>query len=492
MADTIFSASFSIVLILLVRKMFLKQVPARFLCALWLIPTCQLLLFGHSLYSDTGVLYNLANRLGKTPLQRIAPDMYDVLEQNLNRVVIQGESFVPGKMTATEITMVQTGISVWEVMRILWVLGVIITGFLVFVPNFCVWRKLRRNRQRKPEVLFGKKVYFIKNLSQSFLFLGKIYIDMEQKKNEEQLPLIVRHEAMHQRGGDDLWNLLRVLCVTLYWFHPLVWVAAFVSKIDCEYACDERTMCHMTKDEKILYGKTLLELTTKESFHKKQGFASFVLGNGKLRERIKRITAKEIKGKTVKKAAFFVCASMLMISMGIFSRYGFVCVGASEQYKKIAAYSGYPLSDQIHADRVTYGDGQLYTMIKSDTNDVPEVTDKWLEKEDNGQYRVVIKKNLQTKDKAAFHYDGRNKVVFHLGGKDTIEADQLTEPGQRYADVCCDWDAKLRFLVDSLTEVFETNYNKLGNGRYRMNYVLWYRSTNEYELFQVPFSVQEN
>ncbi|MCH5272806.1 MAG: M56 family metallopeptidase [Lachnospiraceae bacterium] len=503
MADTIFSVSVSIVLILLIRKLFAKQVPARFIYALWLIPAIQLLLFGHSLYFEPKFYYEIFDNIEKSPLQRIAPNVYDVLEQNLNQVLIQGESFVPELMEKKEMTMVHAGISVWEFLRIIWVAGAVITALCLFVPLFRAWRHIRRHRQSKPERLYGQKVYPVKNLSHSCLFCGKIYVDSEQQKNEIWSPFIVRHEAMHRRQGDDLWNLLRGLCVVLYWFHPLVWLAAFVSKTDSEYACDERTMHKMTEEEKRSYGKTLLELTTMESYTQKKGFASYGIGGGELKERIKRITAKEVKGKTIKKTAFFISTLLMVLLIGTFAQYGVVRLVESGQYKKIQTYVSYPVSEQIHADSVTYQDGQLYTIIKSDTDELCEITDKWLEVEKNGLFNVVVKNNLQTKEifgdpQLQFNFvvksnvQRKEKIVFHLGAKRIIEADPMLEPGKRWAEVSVGYDSKYRFLVDSLKEEFSNNYPELKNGDYRMNYVLWYRETDKYELLRVPFSVRNH
>lgn len=482
MADTIFSVSICIVLIMLLRKVFTNHVPAKFIYALWLIPAIQLLLFGHSLYFNTGLYYEAFENIVRSPLQKIMPNAYDVLEYNLNQVLIQGESFVPELMEEKKRASIYTGITVWEILRIVWGVGAVITALCLAIPILRVWRYLRKYREKAPERLYGHKVFLVKNLSHSCLFFGKIYVDSEQGNYKEQLPFIVRHEAMHRRHGDDIWNLLRAVCVILYWFHPLVWLAAVVSKLDSEYACDEGTIQGLSNEEKILYGKTLLELTTMESYTRKREMLSCGIAGGRLKERIKRITAKEVKGKTIKKIVFLVIVILLVVLIGIFARYGVVRLATSKQYKMIQTYASYSVSEQIHANSVTYGNGQLYTIIKSDTNEVCEVKDKWLEVEEDGLFHVVIKNNLQLKEER----------VLHLGGKNTIEADTLAEPGTRWAEVSVSYDDKFRILVDSLTEEFSDNYPELKEGNYRMNYVLWYRDTDKYELLCVPFSVRND
>ncbi|MDE7233124.1 MAG: hypothetical protein K2N37_08650, partial [Lachnospiraceae bacterium] len=47
---------------------------------------------------------------------------------------------------------------------------------------------------------------------------------------------------VHKKHGDSFWALLRSVLVTVYWFHPLVWVAAACSKRDWELAWDEEAL----------------------------------------------------------------------------------------------------------------------------------------------------------------------------------------------------------------------------------------------------------
>ncbi len=50
---------------------------------------------------------------------------------------------------------------------------------------------------------------------------------------------------------------LRSVCLAVYWFDPLVWIAAAVSKADGELACDEAAIQALGEGERIPYGKTL-------------------------------------------------------------------------------------------------------------------------------------------------------------------------------------------------------------------------------------------
>ena len=120
MIDTIFSVSISIILILVIRKIFARQISSKLIYALWLIPAMQLLLFGHSLHLETEFYLEIFDTFEKTPLQKIVPDMYEKLEYNLNQVLISGESYSPELINDLEIVNLKTGITVWETLYIIW------------------------------------------------------------------------------------------------------------------------------------------------------------------------------------------------------------------------------------------------------------------------------------------------------------------------------------------------------------------------------------
>ncbi len=98
----------------------------------------------------------------------------------------------------------------------------------------------------------------------------------KQAAQPENLPFALAHEWGHYRGLDHVWNLLRSLLLTLFWFHPLVWVAVRLSKKDCERACDERVIRMLGTEKSIPYARTLIALVSPvQAF----GSASFMATN---------------------------------------------------------------------------------------------------------------------------------------------------------------------------------------------------------------------
>jgi len=56
---------------------------------------------------------------------------------------------------------------------------------------------------------------------------------------DERKRIVISHELAHIRRHDWLWQICAELLRTLFWFHPLVWVAAAKLRHESERACDD-------------------------------------------------------------------------------------------------------------------------------------------------------------------------------------------------------------------------------------------------------------
>ena len=54
--------------------------------------------------------------------------------------------------------------------------------------------------------------------------------------------MVLAHEIAHLAGGDPLRKVMGRAALTLYWFHPLAWIAARQAAAACELACDEAVL----------------------------------------------------------------------------------------------------------------------------------------------------------------------------------------------------------------------------------------------------------
>lgn len=68
--------------------------------------------------------------------------------------------------------------------------------------------------------------------------------DFEQRYDTQQRALVLAHERCHLRRGDLPVNLLATALRCVFWFHPLVHLAATRLRLDQELACDASVLAH--------------------------------------------------------------------------------------------------------------------------------------------------------------------------------------------------------------------------------------------------------
>lgn len=83
-------------------------------------------------------------------------------------------------------------------------------------------------------------------------------VDFLQRFDPEQQQLILQHELTHWRRGDLHANLLALIVLTLFWFHPLCWLAYRAYRQDQELACDALVLATASSQQKIAYSYALL------------------------------------------------------------------------------------------------------------------------------------------------------------------------------------------------------------------------------------------
>lgn len=163
------------------------------------------------------------------------------------------------------------------------------------VQNVCFWLDLRRRRilchEELPVPWVPGKLYILEGLSSPFLFGRNIYVSPDMLEDKQKLCHILTHEICHWRQGDNFWALLRNACLIMYWFHPLVWYGAWLSKADGELSCDERAICMLGEDSRISYGETLLQLIRQQNARGNFSCLSTLMSGNKreTRKRIDRI-----------------------------------------------------------------------------------------------------------------------------------------------------------------------------------------------------------
>lgn len=195
-----------------------------------------------------------------------------------------------------------------------WRLGMLLVGGVLVFSN--AWFDLRQIRRRRAFEAADSPipVYVLEGIPSPCLFgpfRPAIYLTPADTADAVRLRHVLAHELTHYTHRDHVWAVLRCLCLTIHWFNPLVWAAVWLSKRDCELACDEGAVRRLGEAERIAYGRTLVDMVAQSG---RSGIlsCSTTMTDGKktLQQRIEQL----VKHSETKKTALFLAASLLAVA----------------------------------------------------------------------------------------------------------------------------------------------------------------------------------
>lgn len=417
MYNILFTTTFFICIVLLLRAVFRRHISARLQYMIWLLVAAKLLVFP---VPDVEGEFSVLGLVAQDSQEEIsgeyisAEELAAAQESGMAQEQAQSGQTAAGNLWAdsdqaaeSAITGTDTGVTpefvgaegkpvsrmerwyrmtklrlehyvenVWKVP--VWFAGVLAAGSLVCAAWMITYhvrlgRYLQRRRAALPETKMEEmrkvsagggrmlRVYSVEGLPTPCLFGRHIYIPADLANDGELLPCILRHEMCHYFYGDTIWGLVRMVCVCLYWYHPLVWLAAYLSRQDCELACDEAAVRLMDGQERRQYGELLLKLVpVKGSPADCFSMTTAMSGNAKnLKQRLERITAK--RKDTVVLGTLAAAAGIAGIYACVTS--GFV--SADKQWQSIRIEQGeesipilqesYRLDYRLSRDAASYG-----------------------------------------------------------------------------------------------------------------------------------------
>lgn len=299
MKQILFSSSFLILLLLALRAIFRNTISRRLQYALWALVMLRLLIpfsLPSSLWAP--VPAPEPAQISYTPTETGTPPA--IVTPQAPPTWLEQPQLSPSIPIPTEPTPLPQppSMTVGSLLTMVWIFGMAVVGCWVLVSNVRFGRMLRKSRTPVQTEPCGLPVYLIAEGLPSPCLFGllhpAIYVTPRALASPDMFHHVLLHEQTHAKHKDLLWSALRCLCLTIYWFHPLVWVAAHVSKIDCELACDESVLTHFTQAQRIHYGKTLLALIPcKGSSRPLLSATTMISGKQQLKDRIRRIAAAQ-------------------------------------------------------------------------------------------------------------------------------------------------------------------------------------------------------
>ena len=324
MKEILLTSSVLILALLALRRLFRRTISRRMQYALWALVLVRLLIPG-SLGSMAHNVLTLTEPVQTAVVERLEdsavylPTAREPLSMHPGAPDLAPElAFPNGASSAWLIENDDTAvqyrrISTAEVLTYVWYAGMLAVGAWFLFTNLRFSRALRRARTPYPARGCRYPVYLVPELASPCLvgvFRPAIYLN-DVATSPEALRFVLAHEQTHARHLDPLWSLLRGVCLTVYWFDPLIWLAAMLSREDCELACDEGTLRILGETERIAYGKTLLSLVPVRDKPQNPLLGATTMTSGKksLRERITRIA----ENRQAKAAAVFAVLALTIL-----------------------------------------------------------------------------------------------------------------------------------------------------------------------------------
>lgn len=325
MKEILLTSSALILALLALRQLFRRTVSRRMQYALWLLVLVRLLVpvnvgtLAHNVLSAAAPVQTVVEERLDTPVLYVQDGTERRPAQLLPGKESQGDPQSPPSDAAQSapadeyytVTPAYRTVTLSEALTYVWYAGMAGVGAWFLFTNLRFARALRK--ARTPYRVEGCRypVYLVSALPSPCLFgvlRPAVYLNEKALQSPDALRFVLAHEQTHARHLDPLWSLLRGVCLTVYWFDPLVWLAAVLSREDGELACDEGTLRALGADERAAYGKTLLALVPvcDKPQNPLLGATTMTSGKRSLKERITRIA----ENRQAKAAAVFAVVAL--------------------------------------------------------------------------------------------------------------------------------------------------------------------------------------
>ena len=300
-AEMAVQSSAVILLLLLARPWIRKVMSARLGYALWLIPLIRLLvpfsianpysLWRYVIPAQAGSLYTGEPAVLVSPAATRAVSLADRVSVTASPSLAEAVPQAAGSFRWDAFLA--------QALPILWAAGAFAVFILLIAGNRRFARAIGKPKRLEHDGC-PLPVYVSETLQSpclSGVIRPRILLTPAAARSDKVLEMVLLHELTHFRRGDHVWTMLRALTLCLWWWNPLVWLAAKYSREDCELACDEAIVKGMDASRRDDYGMSLIELMRKDTVKALPLHMGTAMSTGRkeMEERIKMIVRKRKK-----------------------------------------------------------------------------------------------------------------------------------------------------------------------------------------------------
>lgn len=238
--------------VLLVRVL-LRHFPRRYAYMLWIIVGIRLVC--PVAFASSLSLFNLEFLERNTPVSRehsYTGASEEIMYEQNEQIKWEAASNPGNNDSYFTIKPLQIAVFGW------------LTGCLLLLL-WNIFLAARMHQRLRKAVVYRDNIYECDNIASPFvfgLFRPRIYIPF--RLSEEEREIILRHEQFHIRRKDYIIKTVSFLIVSVYWFHPLVWISYFCMVRDMEMSCDEYVLATEGRDIRTKYSQCLLAFATNQ------------------------------------------------------------------------------------------------------------------------------------------------------------------------------------------------------------------------------------
>ena len=286
------------ILAVLLLRLILKKAPKWVSCLLWALVALRLLLP----FSVESVLSLIPSSevIPTTITSEQAPVIDSgirVIDNAVNPVVT--ETFAPH--AEASVNPLQIVVSVASVV---WIAGVIAMFIYSLISYLRIKKNLRTAIPLYPErKKAGRGIMVCDEIKTPFILgIFKPVIYLPSTLDDDTKKYVIAHEKAHIKRHDHWWKPLGFLLLSVYWFHPLCWVAYILLCRDIEAACDEKVIHNKEKNYLAAYSQALLDCAVQR---KQISACPLAFGENGVKGRVKGILS-------YKKPAFWIIIAAIV------------------------------------------------------------------------------------------------------------------------------------------------------------------------------------
>ncbi|HPF56649.1 MAG TPA: M56 family metallopeptidase [Clostridiales bacterium] len=322
MTELLITSSILIIIVAALRFALKNKLSRRIRYALWGVVVLRLMLpfslFESPISAVDSDTVSAVHSVAQTTQIAVLPYESYTLEEYAegNSIPLEQAQAEVGASELEAASVKRQTIPLETLLKWIWFGGAAVAAVWFFIRNTVFYIKLLTVRV-PVETECKLKVYQADFLHSPCLFgllKPAVYLNEKALADENTTKTVLTHELCHYTHADNLWSFVRCALLAVYWFDPFVWMAAAMSRTDCESACDEAAVKKLGEENRIAYGKTLIGMieVKKTPVGLTCAATTMVSGKNGIKERVKMI----VKNHKTRAWAAVVMALIMVLTIG--------------------------------------------------------------------------------------------------------------------------------------------------------------------------------